>query len=175
VTIAAAFSTASAINATLFSTAGLMRDVSAHRDLPPLLSCENRRQVPVYAVIGIGLVSALLASLGSLEMLVQAASLSFLFTFGTVNGIALTQPVAHRWISLAGLLRSAAAAVVLIWQMVTGDPLVLIALAAMVPIAMVGRTSPSSGKPIPNHRGQTLRRDRRGRTPRGASSPGRPG
>jgi len=139
VTIAAAFSTASAINATLFSTARLMRDVAAHRDLPPLLSHENRRQVPDYAVIGIGLVSALLASLGSLEMLVQAASLSFLFTFGTVNGIALTQKVAHRWISLAGLLGSAAAAFVLIWQLVTTDPLVLVALAAMVLIATAVR------------------------------------
>jgi amino acid transporter len=139
VTIAAAFSTASAINATLFSTSRLMRDVAAHRDLPPLLRHENRRRVPDYAVIGIGLGSALLASLGSLEMLVQAASLSFLFTFGTVNGIALTQQVAHRWISLTGLLGSAAATLVLIWQMATGDPLELLALAAMVLIATVGR------------------------------------
>jgi amino acid transporter len=140
VTVAAAFSTASAINATLFATARLMRDVAAHRDLPPLLSHENQRRVPDYAVIGIGLFSALLASLGSLEMLVQAASLSFLFTFGTVNGIALTQRVEQRWICLVGLLGSAAAAVVLVWQMVTTDPLILVALAAMVLFATVGRS-----------------------------------
>ena len=139
VTIAAAFSTASAINATLFSTARLMRDVAAQRELPPLLRHENRQQVPDNAVIGIGLVSALLASLGSLELLVQAASLSFLFTFGTVNTIALTQRVTHRWISLAGLLGSAAAALVLLWRMLTADPLVLVALTAMVLLATVGR------------------------------------
>lgn len=57
----------------------------------------------------------------------------------TVIGIALTQKVAHRWISLAGLLGSAAAAFVLIWQLVTTDPLVLVALAAMVLIATVVR------------------------------------
>jgi len=72
-------------------------------------------------------------------MLVRAGSLSFLFTFGTVNGIALTQQVTHCRISLAGLLGSAAAAVVLIRQMVIGDPLVLVALATIVLIATVGR------------------------------------
>jgi hypothetical protein len=33
----------------------------------------------------------------SLEMLVQPARLKFLFKFGTVNGIAVTGQVAHRW------------------------------------------------------------------------------
>ncbi|AGA92153.1 amino acid transporter [Thioflavicoccus mobilis 8321] len=139
VTIAAAFSTASAINATLFSTARLMRDVADEHDLPPLLSHENQRDVPDYAVIGIGAVGALLASLGSLEVLVQAASLTFLFTFGTVNAIAFRQKVAHRWVSLLGLAGAAAAGVVSIWRMLTGDPWVLAALAAMVLLATVGR------------------------------------
>jgi amino acid transporter len=141
VTIAAAFSTASAINATLFSTARLIRDVAARHDLPPFLSHGNRHDVPDYAVIGIGLTSGLLASLGSLEMLVQAASLSFLFTFGTVNGIALVQGANYRWISLAGLFGSFAATAALIWQSLVGEPLVLVVLAAMVLIATVGRRS----------------------------------
>gem|GEM_PF-5526447 len=51
---AAVFSTASAINATLFSTARLMEDVSEKRYLPAILSYENLQKVPDYAVILLG-------------------------------------------------------------------------------------------------------------------------
>jgi len=139
VTIAAAFSTASAINATLFSTARLMRDVSAHRDLPGVLSHMNEGKVPDYAVIAIGLVSALLAALGSLETLVQAASLTFLFTFATVNAIAFAQHVTLRWVSLIGLAGAVIAGAVAIWHMLFSNPMTLLALVLIVLTASLGR------------------------------------
>ncbi len=62
VTIAAAFSTGSAINATLFSTGRLMENVAKKHDLPHLFFVkENTANIPFYAIITIAGLSALLA------------------------------------------------------------------------------------------------------------------
>ena len=78
VTIAAAFSNGSAINATLFSTARLMESIAG--------------------------IAALLAMLGSLSSLVDVASIIFLFTFGIVNFIAFQQKIKRKWLCLAGAI-----------------------------------------------------------------------
>ena len=64
VTIAAAFSTGSAINATLFATARLANKVAEGGESP----------------------AAVLAAVGTLTALVEAASLTFLFTVGVMCG-----------------------------------------------------------------------------------------
>lgn len=102
VTIAAAFSTGSAINATLFSTSRLMESVAEKKDLPHLFAKENSSDIPYYALLTIAGFAALLAIIGSLDSLVDAASIIFLFTFGTVNFIAFQQKVKLRWISFLG-------------------------------------------------------------------------
>lgn len=104
VTIAAAFSTGSAINATLFSTARLMESVAKKKDLPNLFVKENKENIPYYALLTISSLSAILAIIGSLGSLVDAASIIFLFTFGTVNFIAFQQDIKHKWISLLGAI-----------------------------------------------------------------------
>lgn len=104
VTIAAAFSTGSAINATLFSTARLMESVAEKKDLPHLFLKENKSNIPVYALLTISGFAAVLAIIGRLGSLVDAASLIFLFTFGTVNLIAFQQNIKMKWISLIGVL-----------------------------------------------------------------------
>ncbi|MGB7843196.1 MAG: APC family permease [Salinimicrobium sp.] len=104
VTIAAAFSTGSAINATLFSTARLMESVAEKKDLPHLFVKENVHNIPFYAVISIAGVAALLATVGSLSNLVDAASIIFLFTFGVVNLIAFQQKVKRKWLCLVGAI-----------------------------------------------------------------------
>ena len=109
VTIAAAFSTGSAINATLFSTARLMEEVAEKKDLPHLFAIKNKSNIPYYALLAIAGVAALLALIGSLGSLVDAASVIFLFTFGTVNYIAFQQHVKWRWLSLAGAIGCALA------------------------------------------------------------------
>ncbi|EXJ16064.1 APC family permease [Imhoffiella purpurea] len=139
VTVAAAFSTGSAINATLFSTARLMKQVASNEDLPPSLAHENARQVPDRAVIGIGVVSALLASLGSLGNLVEAASLTFLAAFGTVNALALQGAGSRRWIRLLGLIGCIAAGLVSVWQMFLHAKLALIGVVLLVLLAVFGR------------------------------------
>ena len=102
VTIAAAFSTGSAINATLFSTARLMESVAKKKDLPNLFMKENSENIPYVAVLTISAVAILLSAIGSLGNLVDAASIIFLFTFGTVNFIAFREKVKYRWIALIG-------------------------------------------------------------------------
>lgn len=104
VTIAAAFSTGSAINATLFSTARLMESVAKKKDLPHLFVKENKEKIPFYAVLCIAGISALLSIVGSLSSLVDAASIIFLFTFGIVNLIAFQQNVKRRWLCLIGAI-----------------------------------------------------------------------
>jgi amino acid transporter len=104
VTIAAAFSTGSAINATLFSTARLMESVAEKKDLPHLFVKENKDNIPFYAVLCIAGISALLAIIGSLSSLVDAASIIFLFTFGIVNLITFQQEVKRKWLCLVGAI-----------------------------------------------------------------------
>ncbi len=99
VTIAAAFSTASAINATLFSTARLMESVAEKKDLPQVFVKENKQNIPYYALIAISGFAILLSVLGSLGSLVDAASIIFLFTFGVVNFIAYKERI--KWYGLS--------------------------------------------------------------------------
>jgi amino acid transporter len=102
VTVAAAFSTGSAINATLFSTSRLMESVAEKKDLPDLFVKENKSKIPYYALLTIAGFAIFLAIIGSLESLVDAASIIFLFTFGTVNYIAFQQKLKWKWICLIG-------------------------------------------------------------------------
>ncbi|MCB0661640.1 MAG: amino acid permease [Saprospiraceae bacterium] len=111
VTIAAAFSTGSAINATLFSTGRLMERVANEHVLPSWLSKENKSGIPWLAIVIIAGFAGLLSAIGSLSTLVDAASLIFLVTFGTVNFIAFREKIKWHWLSLIGFGGCLAAAI----------------------------------------------------------------
>ncbi|WMN07745.1 APC family permease [Marivirga arenosa] len=128
VTIAAAFSTGSAINATLFSTARLMENVAKKKDLPNIFAIENKSNIPIYALLSIAGVAILLAVIGSLGSLVDAASIIFLFTFGTVNLIAFQQKVKYRWISLVGAIGCGLAVIADIIEQLKKNPYAIGAL-----------------------------------------------
>ena len=104
VTIAAAFSTGSAINSTLFATARLARVVAEDGELPAALDHTNRAGMPDRAVIGLGALAAVLAAVGTLTTLVEAASLAFLFTFVVVCGLAFRARAGGRIVTAAGAL-----------------------------------------------------------------------
>lgn len=87
-TVAAVFATAAAINSTLFSSSNLSKRVADDKELPGIFQ-KTRNNVPYAAVILLGVLSTILAVIGKLSSLVEAASLIFLITFGTVNIIAL--------------------------------------------------------------------------------------
>jgi amino acid transporter len=138
-TVAAAFSTGSAINATLFATARLMQEVAKDRELPPFLCHRNQNGVPDRSVVFIGAAGCLLAVIGSLEMLVEAASLAFLFTFAAVDVIAFRQCDDHRWIFALGGAGAGIAAVVLIARLLQTAPVALALVAAVALTAVFAR------------------------------------
>jgi len=139
VSVAAAFSTASAINATLFSSARLAARVAEDGELPAWFRKRNQRQIPGRAVVGLGCLGAALAVLGNLGQLVEAASLAFLFTFAAVNLIAARETAERRWISWAGAVLATAAAGLLILRLALEEPAALGVLGIMILFSTLGR------------------------------------
>lgn len=139
VTIGAAFSTGSAINSTLFATARLSIQVARAGDLPHAIEHKNREGIPDRAVIVLGVLAAILAALGNLTELVEAASLAFLFTFAVVCFLAYKAKAGARWITGFGAISASAAVVALVIRLVQTDPLALAALGALALIAVFGR------------------------------------
>ena len=139
VTTAAAFSTGSAINATLFATARLTSRVAEDGELPAALVHKNAAGIPDRAVILLGTVAAILAAVGTLTILVEAASLLFLFTFTVVCGLAFLQRAGLRVVTGLGALWGATASVALIVRLISTNPLALVFLGLLVLIAIFGR------------------------------------
>ncbi|MDX5438262.1 MAG: APC family permease [Pontibacter sp.] len=139
VTIAAAFSTGSAINATLFSTGRLMETVAHKKDLPQVLARENKSHTPYYAVLVIAGLAAALAVVGSLGTLVDAASLIFLITFGTVNYIAYRQKIKYRMLALVGAMGCLAAIMLSGYKQMQTKPVPLAVIVGLILVALVGR------------------------------------
>jgi len=139
VTIAAAFSTGSAINATLFATARLTYRVAKDGELPALLNHKNTAGIPDRAVVGLGTVAAVLAAMGTLTTIVEAASLTFLFTFTVVCGLAFRQRAGAQIVTGFGALAGATASVALIVCLIQTNPLTLVVLGILVLIALFGR------------------------------------
>ncbi|MFI9654526.1 APC family permease [Guyparkeria sp. GHLCS8-2] len=139
VTIAAAFSTGSAINATLFATARLSQRVAEDGELPGALDHKNSAGIPDRAVVLLGTSAAVLAAVGTLTTLVEAASLSFLFTFAVVCGLAFLQRAGLRVVTGFGALAGGAASVALVVRLIQTDPLALVFLGLLVLIAIFGR------------------------------------
>ena len=138
VSVAAAFSTGSAINATLFATARLAKAVARAGYLPRAVQNTNAANVPGAAIIALGLASAALAALGSLGGLVEAASLIFLGTFALVNFIA-ARKLKNRWyraIGIAGGASATLALVVLTAREALTHPFGLAAIAFVVAISI---------------------------------------
>lgn len=139
VTIAAAFSTGSAINSTLFATARLAKTVADHDELPKSFAHQNSKNIPDRAVIGLGLSSAAFAVFGSLSTLVEAASLTFLFTFATVNVLAWKGKAGHRFLTAAGAILASAATIALAIRLAQQQPWALAGLASITLLAIFVR------------------------------------
>lgn len=136
VTIAAAFSTGSAINSTLFATARLCHEVAKGGELPEVIDHKNAAGVPDRAIMGIGALSAILAAFGSLSILVEAASLAFLFTFTVVCGIAFRERAGVRFLTGFGTLSGATATAGLVIRLSTKNPWSLAFLFLLTMIAV---------------------------------------
>jgi amino acid transporter len=139
VSIAAAFSAASAINATLFATARLARRIADDGEFPRFLRERNSRGVPQRAVLVLGALGTALAAIGTLGGLVEAASLTFLITFAGVNYLAATSSDELRLVPLLGAIAASSAGVVVTWRLATREPVSLAALALIAITAVAIR------------------------------------
>jgi amino acid transporter len=139
VTVAAAFSTGSAINATLFATARLSREVASAGELPSFFEHRNRRKVPDRAVILLSLLAGAFAAVGTLSSLVESASLAFLFTFAVVCGLGFAKRVGSRLLLGIGAVGAAAATVTLVFRLAHTAPLSLGLFSGAAAVAILGR------------------------------------
>jgi len=85
VLVAAVFSTASAIHATVFSTARLAGRIARDHQLPAFLMRWRKGGVPALFVLLIAVGSIAIQFTGSLQLIAGFASVVFLFVFGIVN------------------------------------------------------------------------------------------
>lgn len=137
--IAALFSTGSAINSTVFATARLANKIAGDGELPHFLASKNNNNVPARAIFSISLISAILAIIGSLSSLVEAASFIFLITFAIVNFIAFTEINKNKFISLAGGIGAVTAALILTVQLINTKPFILLAMFILIIVVTAGR------------------------------------
>lgn len=134
-TVAAVFSTGSAINATLFSTARLIRDVSAAGELPAGLG-RLRGGLPVAAILAVATLGAAFSLLPGIVAVVAFGSLTFLLVFGLVNVLHARHTARPGWdrgLAWLGGAGCAAAAAGLLFELARSDRagLALIALCAL--------------------------------------------
>lgn len=120
ISIAALFSTASALNATLFSAARLSKMMVRDDFLPNRLSDGGE---PTRPLLVLGVLTAALASFGSLNAISSFASLSFITIFGAVSALAVTQrdSLVTTLIPAIGAVGTAAAAIALLYHLFTSE------------------------------------------------------
>lgn len=114
VTIAAGFSTASAINATLFATSRLASSVAEEGEMPAAFGRSDKQGTPYAAVVIISGAALLLALFGGIGELVKAASFVFLVVFALVNVIVIRRGLANLWIAWFGCIGASSAALILL-------------------------------------------------------------
>jgi hypothetical protein len=130
--IGAVLATGSAINATLFSTARLIRDASAAHELPRALGREHRG-LPVAALAFIALAGAGMAMLPGITEVIAFGSGAFLAVYTLVNYLQARDADrrSERVIAWASASAAAAAIGVLAVELARDDPVVLVAIATL--------------------------------------------
>lgn len=138
-TVAAGFATAAAINSTLFSTANLSKNIAKKNELPAWFNHTNNNGVPDRSIVLLGVLAGLLAVLGSLSSLVEAASLVFLCTFGIVNWLAYQKSDRRKWVPAVGIGIAIINGLGLMFRLVISKPIALGALVLIVLLIILGR------------------------------------
>jgi amino acid transporter len=135
----AVFATGSAINATLFSTARLVRDASATGELPTSLGRESQG-VPIVALTFIAVAGAALAMLPAITAVITFGSASFLAVYAVVNYLQARAATRRfdrivAWVAGATCVAAITDLLVELGRRDTPDLLVLIGLVGALAIA----------------------------------------
>lgn len=121
ISVAALFSTGSAINATLFSSAHLADSLASSDLLPDQITRdESSSGPPPRAVVVLGVITAAFASYGSLGAITSFASLAFIVIFGAISYLAFHEREKadmHAWIPLAGTVGAVAFFGLMFWHL----------------------------------------------------------
>lgn len=107
--LSALFSTGSAINATLFSSALYAKNMLSDGLLPDQFGDADKSGAPTRTVLVIGAFTILFTIYGSLEGITSFASLSFIIVFGAMNFLAVRERAsldANHYIPMFGLFGS---------------------------------------------------------------------
>jgi amino acid transporter len=136
----ALLATGSAINATLFSAARLVRDASAEHELPPALGRE-RRGLPIVALAFISISGAAMAMFPGITSIIAVGSGAFLAVYTLIN-VLQARAASTRWerVVAAGAAGGALLAIgVLVWELVRDDPVGSVIFALVVVGVAVAR------------------------------------
>jgi amino acid transporter len=137
----AVLATGSAINATLFSAARLLRDASTAGEVPAALGRETHG-LPIVALAAISVVGAALAMMPGLTAIIAFGSGTFLAVYTTVNVLQfmMATRARDRIIAAFGAVACVGALGALVVELARDDPrslLVLIALTSLLTLARV--------------------------------------
>lgn len=138
ISIAALFSTGSAINATLFSSSRLSKELASDGFLPDGISRGDGE--PVRSLIVLGTLTALFTFFGSLDAISSFASLAFITIFGLVSYLAFLErgSALKTWlIPAVGALGAVGTVVALLWHLYTAEPHVF-GLVAVIAVSVIG-------------------------------------
>ncbi|MGC1121502.1 MAG: APC family permease [Candidatus Methanofastidiosia archaeon] len=142
VLVAAVFSTASAINATLFSMARLADRISRIRQLPPRLTERHIGGVPVWFLLLASGCTIVIQFTGNLHEIVGFSSLVFLSVFSVVNLSACIHREYTGWmrvLPVSGAAGCIAAVCVLVYDLYGEDPVTLGVITGIAAVLVVMR------------------------------------
>ncbi|TYP95349.1 hypothetical protein LX73_0649 [Fodinibius salinus] len=128
VLVAAVFSTASAILATIFAISRLAKRIADDGQLPDQLTDLKRAGMPVYFALLIAVLAIVVQFYGNLEQITAFSSLVFLFVFSIVNFMGYKYEVFEGWkrfLPISGSLGCAFAMSILIYDIYSSEPTTL--------------------------------------------------
>lgn len=140
VLIAAVFSTASAILATIFAVSRLAKRIAQDGQLPHQLTDYQRAGVPVFFTLLLAVLAIVVQLFGNLEQITTFSSLIFLFVFSIVNFMGYKHQVFDGWkksFPVVGALGCGSAMFVLLYKTYTLNPTTIYFIAGMV-LLLVG-------------------------------------
>lgn len=139
--LSALFSTASAINATLFSSALYAKNLLTDGLLPDQFGDADKSGAPTRTVLIIGVLTILFTIYGSLEGITSFASLSFIVVFGAMNFLAIKERDSldvNLHLPMAGFVGSLVFLPMMVYYLYTKEPAVFnaVVLFAIAVIAV---------------------------------------
>lgn len=140
VIVSAIKSTSSGINATLFGTSRLVHEIAAEGKLPRLFSFRNRAGIPVYALLFIGVLTALFSAVGSLKQITEFGSVAFLFSYAVTNWVNFRlreETGSNAIVPLLGLVGTASALPVVIYHLYATDVGILLWIVGIFAVLAV--------------------------------------